>query len=441
MKIFIKALVFVLAVAFALGLASLIRATGTAVSLGTAASFAVLGGSTVTNSGPTVVNGDLGLSPGTSVTGFTFSSPPGLGTVVLPGTTHITDGPAGLAQTAATAAYTALAHETCDFGPFGPTDLAGQTLIPGVYCYSSSVEISSGGVLTLDAQGDPNAVWVFEVGSTLTTVSGASVVFINPGVGTPGCNVFWQVGSSATLGTTTAFVGTIIADHDITLTTSATVKGRVLALGVSDDGAVTLATNTITPVVCASTPTPTPTPTATPSPTPTATPTLTPTPTPTSSPTASSAASSLSASGVESVFCPALNIQIVSPTILKSRRVSPTSIFVGWGPYSGVNTFNVQYGPTDGNWLYSTDVTGFSTTINSLSVNDPIWVRVGARSDCTIGIYGQSKLVGGPDLPSTGFAPGKNNILWYLAAVIFVGIMVLTVLIERKYIADNVTFK
>jgi hypothetical protein len=144
---------------------------------------------------------------------------------------------------------------------------------------------------------------------------------------------------------------------------------------------------------------------------------------------------------VESVFCPALNIQIVSPTILKSRRVSPTSIFVGWGPYSGVNTFNVQYGPTDGNWLYSTDVTGFSTTINSLSVNDPIWVRVGARSDCTIGIYGQSKLVGGPDLPSTGFAPGKNNILWYLAAVIFVGIMVLTVLIERKYIADNVTFK
>ena len=144
---------------------------------------------------------------------------------------------------------------------------------------------------------------------------------------------------------------------------------------------------------------------------------------------------------MESVFCPALNIQIVSPTILESRRVSPTSIFINWGPYSGVNTFSVQYGPTNGNWLYSTDVTGFSTTINSLPANIPIWVRVGARSDCTIGIYGQSKLVGGPGLPSTGFAPRKNNILWYLAAVIFVGIMVLTVLIEKKYKADNVPFK
>ena len=392
---------FVLAVAFALGLASLIRATGTAVGLGTAASFAVLGGTKVANTGSTVLHGDLGISPGSSITGFL----PGTYT----GSLYSADATALNAKNDATTAYNALVSQTCDFGPFGPTDLGGKTLTPGVYCYSSSAQLT--GALTLDAQGDPNAVWIFKMGSTLTTASGSSVVFSNGGSG-PGCNVFWQVGSSATLGITTAFVGTVIADHDITLTTGATVNGRVLALGASVDGVVTLDTNIITPVVCASTPTPTPTPTPTetPSPIPTPTPTSTETPTPTSSPTASSAARSLSASGVESVFCPTLNTQIVSPIILESRRVDPTSIFVSWGPYSGVNIFNVQYGPTDGDWLYSTDVTGFSTTINSLPTNVPIWVRVGARNDCTIGIYGQPKFVGGPGLPSAGFAPRDNNV-------------------------------
>ena len=203
----------------------------TAPSLGAAGTFAVLGASTVTNTGPTVVTGDLGLSPGSSITGF----PPG---IVIGGTIHQTDAAAANAQADASTANGALVAQPCTFGPFGPTNLAGQTLIPGVYCYSSSVQISSGGILTLDGQGDPNAVWVFKAGSTLTTVSGASVVLIN---GAQSCNVFWQVGSSATLGTTTAFAGNIIALTSITLTTGANVNGRVLAL----TGAVTLDSNAV----------------------------------------------------------------------------------------------------------------------------------------------------------------------------------------------------
>ena len=163
-------------------------AVATAPPLGTTQSFAVLAGSTVTNTGNTIIKGDLGLSPGTAVTGF----PPGI--VVPPGTFHVTDAVALGAQNDATIAYNNLAGQACDFGPFGPTDLAGQTLVPGVYCYSSSVQNS--GVLTLN--GLSTDAWVFRIGSTLTTGPGSSVV----GTGSQ-CNVFWQVSSSATLDTTT----------------------------------------------------------------------------------------------------------------------------------------------------------------------------------------------------------------------------------------------
>jgi len=169
-------------------------AVATAPPLGTTQSFGVLGGSTVTNTGNSIIRGDLGLSPGTSVTGF----PPGI--VVPPGTTHVTDAVALGAQNDAATAYNNLASQACDFGPFGPTDLAGQTLVPGVYCYSSSVQNT--GVLTLN--GGPTDVWVFRIGSTLTTGPGSSVV----GTGSE-CNIFWQVGSSATFDTTTTFEGTL----------------------------------------------------------------------------------------------------------------------------------------------------------------------------------------------------------------------------------------
>lgn len=200
----------------------------TAPFMGVASSFAVLGGASVTSTGATMLNGDLGVSPGTlSVAGITVD-----------GTLHAADATAASARAAAAAAYNDLLGQVCDVGPLGVTDLAGVTLAPGVYCYASSLAVASGGVLTLDAGGNANAVWVFKMGSTLTTVSGASVVLVN---GAQQSNVFWQVGSSATLGTTTAFKGTLIALTSITITTGANVLGRALAL----NGSVTLDTNTV----------------------------------------------------------------------------------------------------------------------------------------------------------------------------------------------------
>jgi hypothetical protein len=202
------------------------------VGLGSAASFSVLGGSTVTNTGPTTMFGDLGLSPGSSVTG----APQVLGQ------THVDDAVAIGAKNDLTTAYNDAASRPSS-GSAG-TDLAGQTFLPGVRTASSSLLLSSGSV-TLDAQGDPNAVFVFQIGSTLITGSSTSVLLVN---GAQACNVFWQVGSSATLGTGTRFVGTIMASATITANTAATIHGRLLA----QTAAVNMDTNTITTSNCAS---------------------------------------------------------------------------------------------------------------------------------------------------------------------------------------------
>ena len=206
------------------------------VGLGTATPFAVLAGSTVTNTGPSVISGDLGLSPGSAVTGF----PPG---VVINGTEHVADAVALQAQTDLTTAYNDAAGRT----PFTvvSTDLGGQTLDPGVYHAASSMGLT--GTVTLDAHGDPNAVFIFQMGSTLTTASNSTVSLIN---GAQACNVFWQVGSSATLGTDTTFVGSILALTSAAVQTGTTVAGRVLA----SNGAVTLDTNTITTPTCSGPP-------------------------------------------------------------------------------------------------------------------------------------------------------------------------------------------
>jgi uncharacterized repeat protein (TIGR01451 family) len=199
------------------------------IPLGDATSFSVLGASAITSNGATIVVGDLGIAPNTatSVTGFTFSSPPGPGTVV--GTPHFADGPAIAAQNSATVAYGALAGLPCT--SIVSADLGGATLAPGVYCSASSIGLT--GTLTLDAQGDPDAQFVFQLGSALTTASNASVNIINDG---QACNVFWQVGSSATLGTGSSLLGTLIALTSVTLNTGAQVDGRVFAR----NGAVTI---------------------------------------------------------------------------------------------------------------------------------------------------------------------------------------------------------
>jgi hypothetical protein len=207
-------------------------AAAASVGLGTAAPFSVLGGSTVTNTGPTTMWGNLGLSPGSSVTGAPH---------VL-GQTHVDDAVAIAAKNDLTTAYNDAASRPSS-GSAG-TDLAGQVFLPGVRTASSSLLLSSGSV-TLDAQGNPNAVFIFQIGSTLITGSNTSVSLIN---GAQACNVFWQVASSATLGTGTSFVGTVMALESITANTAATIHGRLLAR----TGAVTLDTNTITTSNCAS---------------------------------------------------------------------------------------------------------------------------------------------------------------------------------------------
>lgn len=202
------------------------------VELGTAANFAVLAGTTVTSTGSTLVTGDLGVSPGSAVTGF----PPG----IVTGAVHAADADAAQAQTDLTTAYNDAAGRTP--ATTVPTQLGGTTLTPGVYT-SAAGTFQITGNLTLDAQGDPNAVFVFQTASTLVTASASTVTLTG---GAQACNVFWQVGSSATLGTDSGLAGNILALTSITVTTGVTVNGSVLAR----NGAVTLDTDTVTRASC-----------------------------------------------------------------------------------------------------------------------------------------------------------------------------------------------
>ena len=204
------------------------------VGLGTVASFAVLAGTTVTNTGPSMISGDLGVSPGTAVTGF----PPG---TVNNGSIHSADTVATQAQADLTTAYNDAAGRSPS-AAISP-GLGGQTLIPGVY---SGGALGLTGTLTLNAQGNPNAVFIFQASSTLITDSSSTVALIG---GANACNVFWQVGSSATLGTNSVFVGTVLALTSVSADTGAKVAGRLLAR----NGAVTLDSNFVTaPTSCSS---------------------------------------------------------------------------------------------------------------------------------------------------------------------------------------------
>lgn len=204
------------------------------IQLGSAGNFAVLAGSTVTSTGATVIDGgDVGVNPGTAITGFA----PGI--LVAPFMFHSGDAVALQAQTDLAMAYSSAELLAVSQDLTGQ-DLGGLTLLPGVYRFSSSAQLT--GTLTLDNQGDPNAQFVFQIGSTLTTASDSAVKTINEG-SISGGSVFWQVGSSATLGTNTSFEGHILALTSITLNTGATMlDGSALAL----NGVVTLDSNRIT---------------------------------------------------------------------------------------------------------------------------------------------------------------------------------------------------
>jgi hypothetical protein len=232
--------------------------------LGTATSFAVLAGTTVTNTGPSTITGDVGVSPGTAVTGF----PPGH---INSGTIHAADAVALQAQSDLTTAY----NDAAGRGPVVDEtgrNLGGQELVAGVYGDSSGMALT--GTVTLDAQGDPDAVFIFRAGSTLITASNSTVALIG---GAQACHVYWLVGSSATIGVGTNFVGNVMALTSVSVQTGANVSGRILAR----NGQVSLDDNTITRASCAAPPTPTPTTTPTATPTTTATPTATSTALPT----------------------------------------------------------------------------------------------------------------------------------------------------------------
>ena len=237
-------------------------AAATAVPLAQTDSFSVLAGAGISNTGPTTVSGDIGTFPTTSISG--------LGSMTVGGANHAGDAVTQQAKTDLITAYDVAAGE----GPTNPVtgDLGGRTLLPGVYNSASSMGLT--GALTLNAQGDPNSVFVFQMGSSLTSASGSQVNLIN---GAQACNVYWQVGSSATLGTGSTFIGTILALTSITVTTGTTVVGRVLAR----NGAITLDTNSISTPICAAAP---PTPTATATGSPTSTPSSSPSGAPTGGP-------------------------------------------------------------------------------------------------------------------------------------------------------------
>jgi hypothetical protein len=295
-----------LAVVPPLVVASSARAAQAPIGLGTATSFAVLAATTVTNTGPSTVIGDLGLDPGTAVTG----------NPTVTGATHIHDAVAGQAQVDNGTAFD-------DAAGRGPTtavsgDLVGRTLTAGVYKSTSSLGLT--GTVTLDGEGDPQAVFIFQIASTLITGSVSRVALVN---GVQACNVFWQVGSSATLGTGSHLKGTVLALTSIAAQTAATVEGRLLA----QTGAVTLDSNTITRPGC-STPGPPPTETPVPGPTVSTAPTAVPTG---STPPEPVPTESVTPTPVPTVSTPGTP----SPSVLPTVVTSPTSPTGGELPATG----------------------------------------------------------------------------------------------------------
>jgi hypothetical protein len=212
------------------------QGAATTPSLGSAANFAAVAATTITNTGPTVVNGNLGVYPGTAVVGF----PPG----TVNGTIYAGVPPADTAAADAETAYNQAANEPCDSTRSDP-DLGGDTLAPGVTCFTVS-EVHLTGTLTLDAQGDPNAAWIIKTGSTLVTASNSAVVLTGGANPCNNNNITWQIGSSATLGSSTSFLGNILASASVTLNTGAVTTGGLYG----NTGAVTMDTNKVS--TCAS---------------------------------------------------------------------------------------------------------------------------------------------------------------------------------------------
>lgn len=347
----------------------------TSPNLGQAASFSILSSTYVNTATGTTINGDLGYTTGPAVAptvnGITYINPDSKYTT------------AGTDQNAAKDDLNGQACTSLGLGAVNLDNVAGHAT--GVYnpgCYSSggAMNITTGQTVTLDGAG----TYIFKPNGALTTEANATVALLN---GASACDVFWVPTAATTIGANTTFMGTDIDAAGITIGSTVNWTGRALAFG----GTVSTDTDTITSSTCTASSTPTPTP---------------------SSGTSSSSSSPSSSTG-GTTSGPVLNY--IPPTIIDSTRVDADSINISWGPYSGTDSFIVQYGLANGEWLYSTNVTGFSTTLNDLPANQPVWVRVAPRDNNSIGAYGEARLVGGPRLPNAGFEPHGNNSRSYVS--------------------------
>ncbi|MDP4010105.1 MAG: ice-binding family protein [Candidatus Shapirobacteria bacterium] len=366
---------------------SKVSATTSRVDLLTADGFAVLGGSAISDTPTSTINGNVGLNPngGASITGLTCNEVTG---TIYDNNGAYTGNPSGVACRITDAGLLTQAKNDLTTAVNDAngrsvtstiaTELGGATLTDGVY-NSAAGTFGITGTLTLDGQGNADSVFIFKAASTLITASSSKVVLINSA---QACNIYWVVGSSATFGTSSTLRGNVMASESITDDGSSTIYGRLLA----STAAITLNKTTVTKQTCAAG---------------------------TSGGPALTSTSNTS-SGTAIAYCPSIVNTVVPPIIIESKRVDKDSIYIKWGPYSGTDTFNVQYGTENGKWLYNVDVTGFSTTINALPINRPIWVQVAARNLCQIGTYGESKFVGSPKLPNTGFAPHKNSLFIFI---------------------------
>jgi hypothetical protein len=365
------------------------------VPLLTVSNFAALAHTLVSSpTGPTVLNnGNMGVdSPGTC-TGFPSPCTASGNGTINSGAIQYQNAVALQGQTDATTAVTNIGSRAAD--QTLSAQLGGQTLTQGVYQVPAAATNLTG---DLTLSGDASSVFIFHLTSTLITDTGSRVLLTG---GVQPCNVFWKVDSSATFNGTTTFVGTVLAQASVSFPGGgATVNGRIVA----QTGAITFNNTTVNNSSCSTA----------------------------SSNSSSSSSSNSNINLAPFSICPTITDQIISPNIISSRRVNAKSIFISWGPYSGTDKFNVRYGPTIGNWLYNVDVTGFSTTINDLPANQPIWVQVAARNDCMIANYGNSKLVGGPGLPNTGFISSSNNVIVYFLAGLFAITSTLFVSIRKK---------
>ncbi len=382
------------------------------VGLGTAGSYSVLGGQAVTNTGPSTLAGDLGVSPGTAITGF----PPG----TTAGTTHAGDAAAGQAQSDLVVAYNDAAGRAPTANVAG--DLVGQTLVGGVY--KSTGPLALGGTLTLDGQGTSGTVWIFQVASTLITASASNVNLIN---GAQACNVYWQVGSSATLGTNSNFVGTIMALTSITVTTGTTVAGRALAR----NGQVSLDDNTFTTPTCTTPPTTT---SSTDAETTTGTSTGTTTDTTSSTSTRTTTGTTTDTTDISSTETTTGTSTGITTDTSSTQTTTGTSTGTTTDTTSSTDTRTTTGTTTDTTSSTSTETsTGASTDTSSSTGSETSAPGAGLGTTSSGvdqnggGTDYDNGAVGTSDLASTGASPVLGTLGWLGALLVLLGGLLLTV--------------